>query len=116
LCGIGGAVIANVAGFWGLPTAGFCAAFSVVSVAYVSAPKFNNQVAIGVFVLGAIVAWFLLVPSYYPGNYDKSSHAPILATILGGVIALFITTLIELQDRVNKGPFVKKNIVRAEIF
>lgn len=38
ICGIGGAFIASFLNVWDIPVAGFLAAFSVVAVAYLSAP------------------------------------------------------------------------------
>jgi len=97
LCGIGGAVTAEWLGLWVLPVAGFCAAFGVVSLAFVSAPAKRSEVAITVFVAGALLAWFLIEPSWYPEIYEEkayqSTHFPFLVTILGGVVALAIALL-----------------------
>lgn len=110
LCGIGGAFIASSFGFWELPVAGFCAAFSVVSTAYLSVPKFRNESCIIVFVVGTFAAWFILEPSYYPENYQElayqPSHLPFISTIAGGIFGLIACLLVAAR--------VVKSIVRKE--
>ena len=97
VCGIGGAVFASSLGLWDLPTAGFCAAFGVVSIAFVSAPAKRSEVSLTVFVAGALLAWFLIEPSWYPETYAEKAyqltHLPFLVTISGGLVALAIALL-----------------------
>ena len=98
LCGIGGSFIASLFGCWELPVAGFCAAFSVVSTAYLSVPKFRNESCIIVFVMGTFAAWFILEPSYYPEGYQElayqPSHLPFIITVAGGISALVACLLV----------------------
>lgn len=90
--------------------AGFCAAFSVVSTAYLSVPKFRNESCTIVFVVGTFAAWFILEPSYYPENYQElayqPSHLPFISTIAGGIFGLIACLLVAAR--------VVKSIVRKE--
>lgn len=97
LCSIGGVLIAEWLGLWDLPVVGFCAAFGVVSLAFVSAPTKRSEVALTVFVAGALLAWFLIEPSWYPEAYGEKAyqptHVPFFVTVLGGLVALAIALL-----------------------
>ncbi|MEJ2466832.1 MAG: hypothetical protein P8045_14205 [Candidatus Thiodiazotropha sp.] len=96
-CGIGGAGIAGFIGLWETPSSGFCAAFGVVSMAYISAPSNNKWVSLIVFSLGAILAWFILEPSSFPESYQakayQQTHLPFIVTVAGGLISLSISVL-----------------------
>lgn len=90
-----GALITAHAGFWDLPAAGFCAAFAVVVVTYLAAPYHKMGSATLAFCIGAVVAWFLLEPSFYPeypARYQdvayQPTHLPLIATYLGGILGL----------------------------
>jgi len=94
LCGFGGAAIADMFDIWPLPVSGFSAAFAVVSLTYLSVPKFQNQITISIFIVGCLISSWLLTSFYYPGTQNhlriKQEHIPLAATILGGAIALLI--------------------------
>jgi hypothetical protein len=84
-----------VADFFGLlvkPVSGFVAAFAVVLVTYLTAPSHRMTAAIVVLVLGAIISWDLLEPSFYsepyPGKQYQTTHIPIIMTWLGGALGL----------------------------
>jgi hypothetical protein len=89
----------ELAGFWQLPGAGFGAAFAVVVVAYLAAPKHKLRTATVALTLGAIAAWLLLEPSFYPESYGdrgayEPTHLPIIATYFGGLLGLLVATLL----------------------
>jgi len=99
IAGIAGGLAADSLGFWSTLGAGFAAAFAVVLVAYFSAPAHKLSVAIAAFVVGAIVAWSLLEPSFYPESYRERgayqlTHLPVLATYLGGLLGLLVSACI----------------------
>jgi len=92
-----GALITAYAGFWDLPAAGFCAAFAVVVVTYLAAPRHKMPSATLAFCIGAVVAWFFLEPSFYPeypARYQdvayQPTHLPLIATCLGGILGLAV--------------------------
>jgi len=94
LCGSGGLVIANTFKINEINSFGFFAAFGVVSVAYLSAPKHPISSSVIVFLLGAFIAWHLLKDT---NNYGDSAshflnekHTSFLITTLGGLLSLFI--------------------------
>ena len=93
-CGIGGAVISSFLGLWELPTSGFCAAFAVVALSYVSAPAHNKAAAVISFAIGAVIAWKVLEPSFFPEAYEglayQKTYIPIVSTLTGGLLALAI--------------------------
>ena len=97
ICGIGGAYLAHLAGLWNTPIAGFMAAFSVVSVAYLSAPKRPEKYALTVFVLGVVTAYLVLNDVEYPEAYGElayqTSLLPFISTVGGGLFALAIIIL-----------------------
>jgi hypothetical protein len=95
--GIVGGMTASLAGFWDMPGAGFSAAFAVVLVTYWAAPSRKPLSSALVFCAGALVAWFLLEPSFYPeypARYREVAYErtrlPLLATWLGGVLGLAV--------------------------
>ena len=96
LAGFGGSVVADILGFWHIPGAGFCAALAVVVATYVSAPSFKFTLSCLAFVVGAVVAWMLLEPSWYPDMKRYGSlayqptHLPVTATCAGGIVGLLL--------------------------
>jgi len=90
--GIAGIIAAGLAGFWDRPIGGFGAAFVTVVVAYLAAPNHKLLSASVVLVLGAVLAWLALEPSFYPKSYRGSAyertHLPIIATYMGAVLGL----------------------------
>ncbi len=96
-CGIGGAFIASYFGFWELPAAGFCAAFAVVALTYVSAPSHNEAASVLSFIVGLITACYILQPSFYPESYEQHSYQgtyiPFISTLLGGLFVLAVIFL-----------------------
>lgn len=93
-----GAFVAELAGIWDLPAAGFSAAIAVVVGAYLAAPSHKILCAAVAFILGTVAAWLLLEPSYYPENYGslayEPTHLPIVATYAGGLLGLLAAPLI----------------------
>ena len=95
LAGISGSLLTEFAGFWDLPGAGFSAAFAVVVVAYLAAPSHKLLISVIALVLGAVAAWFVLEPSFYPESYGERgaylpTHLPIIATYIGGILGLIV--------------------------
>ena len=94
LCGFGGLVIASTLKISEIHSSGFFAAFGVVSVAYLSAPKYHIYTSIITFLLGALIAWYLLKDT---NNYEGGSsyflngkYTAFIITIFGGLSSLFI--------------------------
>ncbi|MCD9088643.1 hypothetical protein [Stenotrophomonas sp. SY1] len=99
VAGVLGSLATGFAGFWHLPGAGFSAALAVVVVAYLAAPSHKLRAAIAALVFGAIAAWLLLEPSFYPENYGdrgayEPTHLPIIATYTGGLLGLLVAAII----------------------
>ncbi len=97
--GMLGGLIAGFVGLWHLPGAGFSAAFAVVIAAYLAAPSHKLGSAFTALILGAIAAWLLLEPSFYPESYGdrdayQPTHLPIIATYIGGLLGLLAAVLI----------------------
>ena len=94
IAGIAGAFATGALGFWSLPGAGFCAAPAVVLSAYFAAPKSRRLLCAGcAFVIGAVAAWVLLEPAWYPESYGaprayQRTYLPFIATCIGGVVGL----------------------------
>jgi len=95
--GLVGGLIAAHMGLWDVPAAGFCAAFAVVVVTYLAAPHHKMRSALLAFCMGAVVAWYLLEPSFYPefpAQYHEvayaRTHFPLIATCLGGILGLVV--------------------------
>lgn len=100
IAGLLGGLAAGYAGWWQLPGAGFSAAFAVVLVAYLSAPRRKLLSAAVALVLGAVAAWLLIEPSFYPESYGnrgayRPTHWPIIATYAGGLLGFVVTLLIQ---------------------
>ena len=98
--GIIGSVASDLAGYWYRPGAGFCAALAVVVVAYLAAPTHKLLSATVVLLLGAIAAWIVLEPSWYPESYAPT-HAPIIATYVGGALGFLVAAGIHRRARPN---------------
>ncbi|WP_232227685.1 hypothetical protein, partial [Aerolutibacter daejeonensis] len=99
VAGIVGGLAAEFAGFWNLPGAGFSAAFAVVVLAYLAAPSHKLPAAAVALTLGAVVAWLLLEPSFYPESYGdrgayEPTHLPVVTTYIGGLVGLLASVLI----------------------
>lgn len=94
LCGFGGAIIAEMLSVWPLPAMGFCAAFAVVALTYLSAPKYKNQATTLIFIAGSLLAWLILKDIYLPNPNEllvpQHSYLPFISTVTGGAIALVI--------------------------
>ena len=95
LAGISGGFLTELAGFWGLPSAGFSAAFAVVVVAYLAAPSHKLLSSAIALVLGSVIAWIVLEPSFNPESYGERgayqpTHLPIIATYIGGILGLIV--------------------------
>ena len=99
VAGMLGGFIVDFAGLWHLPGAGFGAAFAVVVVTYLAAPSHKLGSAFTALIVGAIAAWWLLEPSFYPESYGSSNayqptHLPIIVTYIGGLFGLLAAALI----------------------
>ena len=90
--GLSTMLLALVFEVWEFPVTGFFAAFAVVSVSYIAAPRHKAAFALFCFVAGATVAWFLLDDINHPENNAALSHrrtlVPFWVTLSGGGIAL----------------------------
>jgi peptidoglycan/LPS O-acetylase OafA/YrhL len=88
--GIAGALASHLLGLWSTPVAGFCAAFAVVWGAWRLAPSHKLKATLFVLVLGAVLAWVVLEPSWYPESYAdlayQPTHLPLAATYAGALL------------------------------
>jgi hypothetical protein len=106
LAGISGKVLTELAGFWGLPGAGFSAAFAVVLVTYLAAPSHKLLSSAIALILGAVAAWLVLEPSFYPESYGEQgayqpTHLPIIATYVGGILGSIVAAALMRWTRPN---------------
>lgn len=108
LAGIAGGIVSNVLlDVWSLPGAGFSAAFAVVVVTYLVAPGHKLISASIAFMIGAIIAYVMLEPSFLPESYGdrgayEPTHLPVIATYLGGVVGLMIVAVLERWSHSHK--------------
>ena len=100
--GIAGSAATGALGFWHLPGAGFSAALAVVLSSYFAPPSRRFVCACCAFAIGAILAWMLLEPSWYPERYGalayQPTHLPVIATYLGGLVGLAIAGVLSLRS------------------
>lgn len=100
LAAIAGAVVAEKLGVWHVPGAGFLAALAVVVTAYLAAPRRRTLSACAVFAIGALVAWSMLEPAFYPESERygalayQSTHLPVVAACAGGIVGLIVVGLL----------------------
>ncbi|MFL6587833.1 MAG: hypothetical protein ACJ8GV_13245 [Luteimonas sp.] len=100
VAGVAGSVASDLLGLWHLPGAGFVAAFAVVVTTYVAAPDRKVLLSCATFIVGAIAAWILLEPSWYPDTKRygslayKDTHLPVIATYFGGLIGLAVVGIL----------------------
>lgn len=99
IAGIAGALLSEFVGLWSSPGAGFAAAFAVVVTAYASAPKHQLGAATATFFAGAVAAWIVLEPSFYPESYGspgayQPTHLPLVATYTGGLLGLAVSACV----------------------
>jgi MFS family permease len=90
---IAAGLLADLVGVWKKPVIGSVAAFCVVISGYVTAPSHKKTASVVWLIVGAIAAWVLAGNSYYPEDYEHAYQptlAPLLATYLSGLIALWI--------------------------
>ncbi len=101
--GIAGSIATDILGFWHIPGAGFFAALAVVVTTYFAAPSRKLLFCFGVFAVGAIAAWVVLEPSWYPDTRRygtlayEPTHLPVIATYIGGIIGLAIVGALRLR-------------------
>jgi len=99
--GIGASGLASLVSVWTIPYAGFCAAFSVVYIAGITAPQHPKKYSIFVFSVGALVAWFFLNNYTYPESYTTKAYQPtlipLMVTLMGGTLGL-LTNFILLKN------------------
>ena len=102
VAGIAGSAATEAVGFWHLPGAGFSAALAVVLSSYFAVPSRRFLCACCAFAIGAVVAWMLLEPSWYPESYGarayQPTHLPLIATYLGGVVGLAAAGVLSLRS------------------
>lgn len=98
ISGLIGSFVADFLWAWSLLGAGFFAAFSLVCVAYLAAPDHKLIFSVMNFVLGAVVSWLFLEPSWYPESHATMAyhptHLPLVITYLGGVLGLLFVALL----------------------
>lgn len=116
VAGIAGGLAAEAFGFWELPGAGFSAALAVVVVAYLAAPSHKLLSAVAALAAGAVAAWLILDPSYYPESYGERgayqlTHLPIVLTYAGGIVGLVVACVIQRWAR--PGSSVKPTPLRG---
>jgi len=103
--GIGGSFASIILGLWGLPGAGFLAAFSVVCVAYLTAPRSKLAFSIACFVFGAFAAWVLVGTAWYPESYGEKAYEPtslpLAATCGGGVLGLVAVVVFDVREQLR---------------
>ena len=105
IAGVAGAIVSDVAGFWYRPGAGFAAALAVVVTTYVSAPTRKFQLSCIALAVGAITAWLILEPSWYPDSERyhplayQPTHLPFIATFAGGVLGLLLVAVLRSRTR-----------------
>jgi hypothetical protein len=89
-CGLGGAVIASALGYWELPIATFCAAFSGIYLIQIAAPQHGQRCGLALFILADALAWLFLKADYYPDRHAQMSqwNLPLLSSFAGGLLAL----------------------------
>ena len=95
--GFGSAFLANNLRIWSFPIMGFLVAFVVVTISYLTAPKYKLITGTVVFVIGAIFALKLVGKAWYPENYPRPyerTFIPIICTYVGGILGLLFPTLI----------------------
>jgi hypothetical protein len=76
---------------YGLVNAGAAIAFVVVGA--MMAPRYRMIVALALYGAGAYVAWVILDTWFFPESHPRAyqiSHVPLLLTLLGGLIGVFI--------------------------
>jgi hypothetical protein len=99
VAGFVGAFVAEALGLWFVPSIGFIAAFAVVLATYLSAPTRKLTSALVAMLVGAVVAWLLAQPSYFPASYGEGlayepTYLPIVVTYVGGLLGLLVSTLL----------------------
>lgn len=99
LAGFFGGLVSHLTGLWLLPCVGFCVAFAVIVVASLAAPAYKPRSALITLAVGAIAAWMVLEPSFYPTSYGperayQPTHLPIVATYLGGLLGFVVGALL----------------------
>ncbi|MFN0196903.1 MAG: hypothetical protein ACKVT0_09155 [Planctomycetaceae bacterium] len=118
VAGISGGIAADLVGFWAVPGAGFSAAFAVVILTYLTVPNYKFLSACVALVIGAIAAWPILEPSFFPESYGERgayqpTHLPIIITYAGGILGLLTavaSTLPASGDKSRESPrgFVRR--------
>ena len=105
IAGIAGAIVADLAGFWYRPGAGFAAALAVVVSTYIVVPSRKFQLSCLALVVGTVAAWIILEPSWYPGREPygamayQPTHLPFVATLSGGIAGLLLVALLRSLPR-----------------
>lgn len=98
--GLLGAFFAGSMRLWYQPVIGFFAAFAVVLSAYLSAPHHKLASAMVAFVVGAVLAWFLLESSSYPESYGEGlayqpTRLPVVVTYAGGLLGCAVSAMLD---------------------
>jgi hypothetical protein len=91
---LAGSFSAHALGVSEFPVTGFFAALAVVVTAAFAAPTHRIAATVSVFATGALAAWWLLEPSWFPESYPdrayQPTHIPLVVTYLGGVLGLAV--------------------------
>ncbi len=99
---ISGRMLASGLHTWDEPTAGFLAAISVVLTAYFMAPRYQLQIALVVFVAGALAAVSILSDTTFPEGHPRAyepTRWPLAITVFGGVLGLALVAMHTLLRR-----------------
>ena len=92
LVGKAAALIAEKLHISSEPVSGFFAAFAVVAVTYLGAPRSKLFAAVISFVLGGAVAYGVLKDSFDPRTYEPTLM-PFWVTLAGGALAITIASV-----------------------
>lgn len=105
LAALSSGLLADKLGFWHEPVMGFVSAFVVVISAYLTAPDGKDWISLVAFLIGAVVAWFLVGDSFYPENYFRAyepTYVPLVATYIGGLIGVILCFVLNRKIIQNK--------------
>ena len=100
IAGLTGSFITDYLGLWHLPGAGFAAALAVVLTTYFASPSHKFRSSCIALLVGAVVAWIFIEPSWYPDTRRygdlayQPTHLPFVATLTGGILGLLVAFLL----------------------
>ena len=100
VAGLTGSFITDYFGLWHLPGAGFAAALAVVVTTHFASPSHKFRSSCIALLVGAVVAWILIEPYWYPESERygdlayQTTHLPFVATLAGGILGLLVAFLL----------------------